>query len=362
LSRHTYRALYVLALWTSLLCCGSVPARTQARATFAGEIAALSEPGGYFDTDNLISNERSYLDVVPDLRRLGVRGGAYIGVGPDQNFSYIAAVRPEIAFILDIRRDNLLLHLLFKSLFSLAQTRMEYLALLLGRRPPADVDAWSEAGIDRVVEHFERPALDDRAVSALRARVDAAIARIGVPLSTSDFSTIDRFHRRFIEAGSRLRFQSTGRPPQSYYPTYGELLIATDPAGDTANYLASEGSFQFVKALQQRDLVIPVVGDLGGTHALAAIGARLEKSGQHLSAFYTSNVEFYLFGSPRFSRFVTNLGLVPRANHSVIIRSVFGRGAWTAGGSASRLQPMQDLLDGTAKGRFRYYDDLVRGK
>ena len=49
-----------------------------------------------------------------------MRGGAYIGVGPDQNFSYIAAIRPDVVFIVDVRRDNLLLHLLFKSLFTLA--------------------------------------------------------------------------------------------------------------------------------------------------------------------------------------------------------------------------------------------------
>src|SRR3954463_6907619 len=80
--------------------------------SFAQTIASLSERGGYFDTDNLISNESSYLQVMPDLERRSIRGGAYIGVGPDQNFSYIAQTRPAIAFIVDIRRDNLLLHLL----------------------------------------------------------------------------------------------------------------------------------------------------------------------------------------------------------------------------------------------------------
>ena len=74
---------------------------------------------------------------MPDLKKRGVRGGAYVGVGPDQNFSYIAAIRPDVAFIVDVRRDNLLLHLLFKSLFTLARTRVEYLALLLGRPVPA---------------------------------------------------------------------------------------------------------------------------------------------------------------------------------------------------------------------------------
>ena len=113
-------------------------------STFASQIAALSERAGYFDTDNLISNERSYLQVLPDLRRAGFQGGAYVGVGPDQNFSYIAAARPSIAFILDVRRDNLLLHLLFKSLFQLARSRVEYLALLLGRPVPPALDKWRD--------------------------------------------------------------------------------------------------------------------------------------------------------------------------------------------------------------------------
>src|SRR3954451_3361013 len=86
--------------------------------SLAALVEQLSEEGGEFDTDNLISNERSYLEVMPALKAAGVSGGAYIGVGPDQNFSYIAQLRPSIAFIIDIRRDNLLLHLLFKSLFA----------------------------------------------------------------------------------------------------------------------------------------------------------------------------------------------------------------------------------------------------
>src|SRR6187401_1759365 len=99
----------------------------QAPSPFATQIAALSEPAGYFDTDNLISNERSYLQVVQDLHKRQVHGGAYIGVGPDQNFSYIAEIRPSIAYMVDVRRDNLLLHLLFKALFAASRTRIEYL-------------------------------------------------------------------------------------------------------------------------------------------------------------------------------------------------------------------------------------------
>ena len=106
--------------------------------TFAGAVARLSEPGGYFDSDNLISNETSYLHVMTRLDALEVRGGAYIGVGPDQNYSYLAAIRPTVAYMLDIRRDNALQHLLYKALFARSNTRIEYLCHWLGRRvPPA---------------------------------------------------------------------------------------------------------------------------------------------------------------------------------------------------------------------------------
>src|SRR5688572_33360977 len=114
------RALGVILLAAVLAAAAAVAQRGEPASPFAAQIASLSEAPGYFDTDNLISNERSYLQVIPDLRAPAIRGHAYIGVGPDQNFSYIAAMRPSIAFILDIRRDNMLLHLLFKALFQLS--------------------------------------------------------------------------------------------------------------------------------------------------------------------------------------------------------------------------------------------------
>jgi hypothetical protein len=354
------RVLSASAIGALLLWVWSVSIGTQPAAPFASQIASLSEPAGYFDTDNLISNERSYLEVLPDLKKRGVQGGAYVGVGPDQNFTYIGAIKPDIAFIIDIRRDNLLLHLLFKSLFGLARTRVEYLALLFGRGVPANLDTWRTAPIDRIVAHLDGATLDAKAVAALRARVEDATAKIGVPLTADDRATIDRFHRRFIESGLELRFQSLGRPPQMHYPTYRDLLLEKTPAGEPGSYLASEDAFLFVKDLQRRDLVIPVVGDLSGPSAVAAVGRLLTARNQRVSAFYTSNVEFYLFNDGRFPTFVTNLGRLPRAANSVIIRSFFQRYAWPGGVSASRLQPMGDLVEGFAKGKFRYYGELMQ--
>ena len=121
-----------------------------AETKFATQIARLSEAEGAFDTDNLISNERSYLEVIPALISAGVSGGAYIGVGPDQNFSYIARIRPSIAYIIDVRRDNLLLHLLFKALFANARSRIEYASLLTGRVVPSRREAWTDASVEKI--------------------------------------------------------------------------------------------------------------------------------------------------------------------------------------------------------------------
>ena len=356
------RCVVTVVLTAVLACSGVAADRIQPPSTFAQQITALSEPEGYFDTDNLISNESSYQQVLPELRRRKVHGGAYVGVGPDQNFTYIAETRPSIAFIVDVRRDNLLLHLLFKALFELSRTRVEYLAQLLGRPVPSDIEAWRSVPVDRLVAYVDAPAVPASAIEALRTRVDAAVTRCGVTLSAQDFRTLDRFHRRFIEEGLALRFQSTGRPPRSYYPTYRELLTDTDGSGRQANYLASEDAFQFVKGLQSHDMVIPVVGDLSGPSAIAGIGRLLASRRVRLSVFYVSNVEFYLFGEGAFARYVANLGRVAHMDNSVIIRSVFGgfAGGFRPGdASVSRVQPIDDLLNAVAAGKIQYYGDLV---
>ena len=336
-------------------------------STFASTIASLSEPGGFFNTDNLISNERSYLHVVPELRALKA-GGVYLGVGPDQNFSYIAHARPSLAILIDIRRDNLLLHLLFKALFAQARTRVEYLALLAGRAPPDPVTGWDRRPIEEIVAYVDRaprPANIDQL--ALRDRLAKTIRSFGVPMTSEELGTIFAFHARFMADGLSLQFNTTGRSPQFDYPTYRDLLLELDRAGAKQNFFASEESFQFVKSMQARDLVIPITGDLAGPTALANIARYLTTRKERVSAFYTSNVEFYLFRGGTFAQFITNLERLPRDPAGVIIRSVFPSGGGTpfqvpGYNSASLTQSMQVLVDGYRAGRFRQYFELTQGR
>jgi len=361
------RSRVVLVAWLAWLSLagGRPPTGAVQQATsesLAGLVAELSEPGGYFDTDNLISNERSYLMAMPGLEAAGLSGGAYVGVGPDQNFAYIATLRPDVAFIVDIRRDNLLLHLLFKALFELSPSRLDYLAWLIGRLvPPAD--SARDLTIDALVQHIETsPRAGDDEIVARQRAIDRALASVGVPLSNQDLATIRRFHTRFMNEGLDLRFNTTGRAPQRDYPTYRQLLIERQPDGTPGSFLASDGRYQVVRRLEQADRVIPVVGDLAGAHALVAIGDWLRQHGTRLSAFYASNVEFYLFRSGTFGAFVGNLQTLPLAPNAVLIRSVFGNAGRVQPlgyGSVSLTQPIAMLLDGFEAGRYRAYWELT---
>src|SRR3989338_6247479 len=96
-----------------------------------------SEPNGFFRSDNLTSNELLYQYVIPDLVRRTRPGGVYLGVGPEQNFTYMAAVRPAMAVIFDIRRGNLHAQLMYKALFEMARDRTEFVSMLFSKPRPA---------------------------------------------------------------------------------------------------------------------------------------------------------------------------------------------------------------------------------
>src|SRR3954471_5878334 len=175
--------------------------RSDSAPTFAALVARLSEPGGYFDSDNIITNEASYLQVASQLSKVGARGGIYMGVGPDQNFSYIALVRPAVALMVDIRRDNLLEHLLFKSLFVVARNRLEYLCLLLGKPVPEDIDRWTGRPTADVLAYIGRTPTDSNAVRSARSASNARITAFGVPLDARDRATIDAYRAEFVASG-----------------------------------------------------------------------------------------------------------------------------------------------------------------
>lgn len=339
-------------------------------SSFAALVARLSESGGYFDSDNIITNEASYLQVASQLAKVGTHGGVYIGVGPDQNFSYIALIKPRIAFMLDVRRDNLLEHLLFKSLFAMSRNRMEYLCLLFGKPVPADIDQWRDRPLVEILIYVDQTPTDSAAVAATRARSNERIASYGVPLDARDRSMIERYRAEFIASGIDTRYSSLGRNNRMDYPSFGQLALATDREGHQVSYLAYEAAFQFVRSMEANDRIVPVVGNVAGPKAVKAIAEYAAEHHEKVSAFYLSNVEQYLIGREGgFDDYARNVKLLPHDSTSVIIRSYFGRFGRThplyvsmpGNVSTSMIEPIDSFLHRFAAGALTSYSALAFG-
>ncbi|HYV96071.1 MAG TPA: hypothetical protein VE967_01300 [Gemmatimonadaceae bacterium] len=344
---------------------GGLPAQAPASlgdSAFAALVVRLSDVPGFFDTDNIISNEDAYLHVVGTLKRRGVTGGAYLGVGPDQNFSYIAAVRPEVAFIVDIRRDNLLEHVLFKEVFALSRNRIEYLCLLFGRAAPADTSGWGARDVRELVAYVDTARSDTGIRARAQTRVLDRARASALHLSRQDLATIGRFHSTFIQQGLGLRFNSFGRAPQSYYPDYRRLILETDRTGRQSSFLAHETDFQVVKSLEDRNLVVPIIGDFGAPKAIRAVGDWLREHHLAMTVFYTSNVEQYLMQNGTFDDFAANVAALPRSPTAVMIRSYFmgGHPLNVSGYHVTQVaQPVDRFVALEAQHAFTSYFALV---
>jgi hypothetical protein len=351
---------------TLLWACAAPPPKAPpapAQPSFADLFNRLSEPGGYFDSDNLISNETSYLHALDDLRTRQITGGAYIGVGPDQSFSYIAEIKPEVAFMIDIRRDNMLQHLMFRSLFQRSRNRMEYLTGLIGARVE-NLGSWTGKPIEQILAVLDTAQRTPAEFTRWSTLVIQDALATGITLTADDLATLQRFHLEFHEFGLNIRYSSKNRPPRLTYPTLRQLILERDRTGALASYLATEERWRIVQDMQKRDRILLVTGDLAGAHALRAIGTYVTQRGLQVSAFYTSNVEQYLFQYGSFERFAGNTVLLPFASNGVIIRSFFNRGGGHPAAipghiSVQIVQPAAEFLARTSSGGYASYFELT---
>jgi hypothetical protein len=283
----------------------------------------LGERGRHFFSDNLVSNESSYLQPAAALARLP-RALAYVGVGPEQTFSYLALLEPALAFVVDVRRDNLRLHSLYRALFEEAESRCEWLALLLGRRYDAAVDPGEEAPLAHVLAALEELPPTEVAYRAAHARLVGRLEATPPPLSRADRHRLDWLHRSFVryQLGIAFRLRAPGK---QRYPSLCDMLLARGPDG-TGSFLATGHAYAVVRRLERQRRVVPVVGSLAGSRALPAIAAELDRRGLAVGLVYCSNVEQYLFEQGRWHRWLENLAALPRMPQALVLRAYLDQG------------------------------------
>jgi hypothetical protein len=325
-------------------------------------ISEFSEPDGYFRSDNFISNETAFQQVIPALQRDIKPGGAYLGVGPDQNFTYVVALKPKIAFIVDIRRQNMLQHLLYKAIIELSRDRADFLSLLFSRTRPEKLTATSTAN-ELVTAYANAPGNRILLADNVAAVRDQLMEHHGFALEDDDLQSILYIHEAFFRAGPDITYSFPNAVVGGrIMPTYSELMTQTD-GEQNRSYIASEQNFQFLKEMETKNLIVHVVGDFGGPKELRAVGQYLRDHDATLSVMYTSNVEQYLFDSDAWLRFYPNIETFPMDSTSTFIRSSFN----IAGGrlqnsirSLTMLCPIEIQMKAFDEGQIVTYMDVLR--
>jgi hypothetical protein len=286
-------------------------------AEFWRMVTDFSEAGGDYQFENFVSNEISYQEVLPELSRLAKPGGVYLGVASEQNFTYIDVVRPKVAFIFDVRRQNTLQLLMYKALFEMADNRADFVSLLFSRKRPAGLDANSSA--EALFQAFAEAKPDAQLYAAtLQSIKDRLIRQHRFALSADDERKIEYIFNVFYRGGPRMDYGFASTAPNPYVPSYHMLAVATDSRGKNWVYLAREESYKNIRAMQQKNLIVPLVGDFTGVKAIRAVSQYVKDHGSTISVFYISNVEDYIQSG--WSAYLSNLAALPADNSTLLIR------------------------------------------
>ncbi len=318
----------------------------------------MSESGGSFPSENFVSNEVWFQYPIPTLQKTVRPDAVYLGVGPEQNFTYIANLKPRLAIIFDIRRQNAMAHLMYKALFELSPTRADFVSRLFSRPLAARVAA--NARVDDLFAVTSAAARSDSAFAANQRAVFAQlVGKHRFVLTPGDSAGIEHLLDVFYEAGPDINYSyRLGRPTFTQtYPTFGLLQTRTNADSVQMAFLASEDNYRVVRDMQVRNLIIPVVADFAGPTALRAVGDYLKERALTVQAFYLSNVEQYLFQNGVAGDFYRNVAALPLDSTSTFIRSVppNGAGTFSAMGRLS-ASTMRIAINGGVINRIETFD------
>ena len=351
-----------------------------------------SEPWGVFRSENFVSNETSLQWVIPELQRTVKPGGVYLGVAPDQNFTYILAVKPSIAFIVDIRHQNAVQHLMYKALIETSNTRAEFLAKLFARSTLPGVD--TSATVTALFDALANTKPDSQIYRTnLQAIKDRLIKVHHFALSDSEVVSLNCVYGAFFTYGPGLSYNHSsdcrntgpftfgrgGRPGGGGggggmgggfgMPSYVGMVVETDGAAINRSYLANEANYRALKTMEERNLIVPLTGNFAGEKALRAVGQYARDHGATIQTYYLSNVEQYLFQQDdEAQRFYRNVATLPIDSTSTFVRS-FSGGMYGANGldlkqqsgrSMQLLSSIQETMKAFDAGELTTWIEVIR--
>jgi hypothetical protein len=271
---------------------------------------------------------------------------------------------------------------MYKALIELSPTREEFLARLFSRPAPAR-DATND-NADALLAAFAEVEPDPVAFERTRAEIYSHLQHThGFSLSRGDLALIDYVFRAFYSAGPDIRYSFGRGAGWQPFPTYRDLMTADDGQGVQRSYIASEEIYQTLRDMEERNLIIPLVGDFAGPKALRSVARYLDLHHATVSVFYTSNVEQYLFRpNDAWQRFYDNVGAMPITGRSTFIRAFFSNALYNNQGRVMRfpdppqgtqppppvpagprsqtlLNPISALLGAYAEGHINSYYDVI---
>jgi hypothetical protein len=367
-----------------LLCCILLPAAAAPQTTtlpaqltdaeFWRIFTEFSEPGGNYPYENFVTNEETIQDVMPVLTKVTKPGGVYLGVGPEQNFTYISGVKPKLAFIFDIRRQNAIEHLMYKAIFEMSPTRADFVSHLFSIKTTDKVPAIARA--NGLFLAFDGLKGDKAYYMQNLTAIRNNLSNHKFALSSDDLKKVEYIYDVFFRAGPQIdyMFESAFPAGMAPAPNYIEAMTDTDADKKAWSFLASEENYQVIRQLQMKNLVIPIVGDFSGPSAIRKVADYIRQHNAIVSAFYVSNVEVYL-GTPGFGgrtpgsteilqRFFQSAATLPVDSSSLFIRFIGAQNSanlrWWRGAWLQAVSPMIDLRDKVKAGNAVTYDQALQ--
>jgi hypothetical protein len=202
---------------------------------------------------------------------------------------------------------------MYKAIFHIAKDRATFLKLLLSR-PLAGTDApGPDASVMQLTAHFSNTKADENIFESNLAEIGRMIRDVfHIPISSKDQATLRHIYGAFRKRGLKISYWNG--------PTLKEMLEEKGPDGRQQNFLATREDYEFLRDLQLRNQIIPVVGDFAGPKAVRSVANYLSENSYSVSVFYTSNVEEILDMDGKFEKYVLNIIQLPITTGSFFLR------------------------------------------